>query len=574
MVALIALVAACLRVGPPSGDFANYWTAAALWLDGADLGRLYDYRWFTDQAARLGFGDRLVGFPVLTPPSVLFAVPLVPLGVEGAGRAWLFVQTLLAGLTAVAAARTARVPAWAGVLALAAVWPSMRGHLQQGQFHLVAVAMVALGLWAWRRERAALAGGAWALAAGLKIFAWPLLLLVAAVRAPRAIAAAALTLVLGAALSVGLLGWELHGDWLREIAPATAGGWFTDPWHPGQQSLHAALKYTWSPHVGLGDPTAVAHPRLARALPMGLVLLPLAIAAGGLSWERLTDGARSRLLAAASVAAIVTAPNIARYALVLVVPGALLAVVETWRERRRPLALGIALAAAAPAWVAVPGAWPDVVVAGIPRFWALLGFCLLVFPWRGFGPSRLAATGLSVLLVGALALGMDVVATDIDGAVAQDSAAMPLIAADLVAHPDGSLYLSGLAEHRAGQPGRGWLGYVVREGQVEVAQASPTTHVFSPVVHDGRLLSWSLGPDGAARPEPVPCAGGWLLEVEHDGQQDIAWRAPTGQQQRLTTHPGHDAWPACGSEHVWFLSDRGVGVRALRLWRVALPEGG
>ena len=51
----------CWRLGPPRGDFANYYTAASLWWGGADLAPLYDLRFFNDHAARLGFGDRLTG---------------------------------------------------------------------------------------------------------------------------------------------------------------------------------------------------------------------------------------------------------------------------------------------------------------------------------------------------------------------------------------------------------------------------------------------------------------------------------------------------------------------------------
>src|SRR5689334_1724483 len=60
LAAIWALLVA--HVGPPRGDFANYYTSAALVLERAPLDRLYDYRWFTDQAARHGFPDRLVGF--------------------------------------------------------------------------------------------------------------------------------------------------------------------------------------------------------------------------------------------------------------------------------------------------------------------------------------------------------------------------------------------------------------------------------------------------------------------------------------------------------------------------------
>ena len=81
------LTALVVRAGPPQGDFANYYTAAALWWADSDLSRLYDYRWFTSAASAAGFSDRLVGFAVLTPPSALFAAPLLWLPAGAAGHA-------------------------------------------------------------------------------------------------------------------------------------------------------------------------------------------------------------------------------------------------------------------------------------------------------------------------------------------------------------------------------------------------------------------------------------------------------------------------------------------------------
>lgn len=564
-------------MGPPTGDFGNYLAAAALWREGAELARLYDYRWFTDQAARLGLGDRLVGFAVLTPPSALLAVPLLPLGVAGAGRAWLLAQVALALSTALLAARAARLPAWAGLLAWAPLWPALRGHLEQGQGHLVAAALVALGLCAWQRGRDPLAGAALGLAVGLKVFAWPLLPLAAATRRPRLVAAAGLVLLAGALGSVALLGLDLHRAWLAEVAPATASGMYVDPWHPGHQSLAALARRLWLPHPALGDPAlATGHARLAFALPAALaLLLPLQAAAAGAAWPRLPPDARARLLAAATLAALVAAPNVSRYGLVLLLPPVLLAAAETRRAGRGALALALALLAALPAWAPTPATWPDLPALGVPRAWALLALWLLLLPWRPWPAPRVlasaAAAGLALLAGLRAAPPPD---PGLDGATPLDHPAMPLVAADLLRAPDGDLYFSGLSADRGGLPGRGWLGFALDpdEGLPRRVEGVDGAHVFSPR-WTGEAITWAHGPDGAAPPAPVACGGGELLELRVDGQQDIAWRGPDGRVRRLTTHPAHDAAPACDEERgrVWFLSDRGVGLRALRLWWLPLP---
>lgn len=514
---------------------------------------------------------------MLTPPSALLAVPLLPLGVAGAGRAWLLAQVALALSAALLAARAARLPAWAGLLAWAPLWPALRGHLEQGQGHLVAAALVALGLYAWQRGRDPLAGAALGLAVGLKVFAWPLLPLAATARRPRLLAAAALVLLAGAIGSVALLGPDLHRAWLAEVAPATASGMYVDPWHPGHQSLAALARRMWLPHPALGDPALVAgHPRLAFALPAALaLLLPLQAAAAGAAWPRLAADARARLLAAATLAALSAAPNVSRYGLVLLLPPVLLAATETWRAGRRGWALTLALLPALAAWAPTPSTWPALPALGVPRAWALLALWLLLLPWRPWpAPRVLAAAAAAALALLAALRAAPPPDPRQDGASPLDHPTMPLVAADLLLAPDGDLYFSGLSADRGGLPGRGWLGFHLdpEEGVPRRVAGAPGAHVFSPR-WTGEGIAWSHGPDGAAPTAPVPCRGGHLVELQVDGQQDIGWRGPDGQVRRLSAHPAHDASPACDEARgrAWFLSDRGVGLRALRLWWLPLP---
>ena len=65
LVAVAALALLVMVTGAPRGDFANYYTAARLVVEGVPLDPIYDMRWFTEQASRVGFGDQLVNFTVL-----------------------------------------------------------------------------------------------------------------------------------------------------------------------------------------------------------------------------------------------------------------------------------------------------------------------------------------------------------------------------------------------------------------------------------------------------------------------------------------------------------------------------
>ena len=564
----------CWRLGPPQGDFANYYTAASLWWSGADLAPLYDLRFFNDHAARLGFGDRLSGFPVLTPPSALLAAPLLALSAAEAGRVWWMLQCVLGWLTGAVVARSLGRPLWWGIAALPLVLPALRGHLIQGQFHLPAVLALALGLWGWRAARPLATGLSWGLAIGLKVHAWPLLLVLALARRWRALTAAMLTLALGGAGSLLLLGWPLHAVWLAEIAPASSGGWFTNPWHVSYQSSHQLTRALLSPHLGLHPEPPWHAPQLASALSTALHLGAVAAtAAHGLRWPSLTAGHRQRLLAAAAIVAMVTGPILATYHLVLLLPPVLWAADALWRSGSRGRAVAVLGLTLLAGYAPTPTQWPDglAMLAAVPRFWALLALWVLILPWsRRAG----AASALGVLLAVLLAAsGGDRGDPAADGARPIDGPGFPLISADLLRTDDGALWFAGIRQDRDGWPGAGGMGFRLAPGAAapEVVAADASMHVWSPQATGPDSVAWTTGPDGDPTPS-APCRGGMLTTARIDGFAQVVWRRD-GKQRVLTTAAAHHADPVCDAEAgvAYFLSDRGAGVRALRLWQVALP---
>ncbi len=434
----VAWTAVCVLAGPPRGDFANYWTSAALWLQGTNLARLYEYAWFQEQAAPW-FGERLVGFAVLTPPSALLAVPLVPLGPEGGAVAWWVGQWALGLALGLVLARLMAQPLWVGLAALLCCGPALESHLHQGQMHLPVVLLVAGGMLAFARERDPLAGVCWAFAVGLKVHAWPLLVLAALAGRWRVVSAAALTLSVGFAASVALLGWPVHAVFLSRIAPAASGGWFVDPWTPALQSWGHLVRRLLVPHPGLNPDGPWHAPGLASAL-VALVFAAVcgATLARAASWRELGEGERVRLVAAASVAALVGGSILARYHLLMVLPAVALATSALW-ERDRGRALGIAALCFAACWVPVPTTWPGGLLdaVAIPRFWLLLGAWALMMPW-GAVPWKV---GGAVGAAGAAMVGLAVLGTPVlpDGERI-DGPHMPLVVSHLHVHGDALVF--------------------------------------------------------------------------------------------------------------------------------------
>ncbi len=485
---LVLWLLLCWRVGPPTGDFANYYTAAALVVEGADPTLLYDYRWFTAQADRLGFPDQLVGFAVLTPPSALLALPLVPLGPEIAANVWWIIQALLGWALAAVAARTIGRPLWAGLLPLLLLWPALDSHLSQGQFHLVAVSALAGAALALRRARDGLAGVGVGLAVGLKVHAWPLLAGALLLGRWRLAGAGFGTLLVGGLVSVAVLGWPVHRLYLETIGPAAASGMFIDPWHPAFGSLGHAIRRALLPHPGLnpaligaGWPVlAAAAPRLVEALAVTGVLA-LVLRRGGRS---------GAALAALSTVALITGPLMARYHLVLLAPAMAWAADDAARagHRGRAAALLLLPALAAGAPVELGGGW------SLARF-ALLCLWLIAAlwtlpapegprPWRRWGALAALVLGLtrSPQLPGSDA------ATPIDGP------GFPLIAADLLRTDDGSLWFSGLSADRGGLHGLGWIGFRLRPGADTPERVAGGGHRWSPVATGPDTVTWTERP--------------------------------------------------------------------------------
>ena len=574
----LAWCALVWRAGSPQGDFANYWTAAALWWEGADLSRLYEYRWFTEQASRLGFADQLVGFPVLTPPSALLVAPLLVFGPASGAALWRLVA-LGAGIgLALYVARAANRPPWVGFAALLLLTPPLRSHLEQGQAHLPAALALGVALHLWLRGRAVGAGLLLGLAIGLKVHAWPLLLLALLTRSWRLAGAAVATLVVGGLVSVALLGWPVHAVFLREIAPAATAGMFVDPWHPAYQGLGQAARQLWAGNPHLAAPAT--SPFLAAFVPTLLAWAAIAATAAGARRD-LDDTARRRLLAAGAMVALAFGPILSRYHLVMLVPPLLIGADALWREGRRPRALVFVACLALAGWVDPPMAWGEGalrIAAGIPRFWLLALAWLLVVPRPR--PMRLVPLIAVALVLSGVAGRAAVRAHQslwADGAVAVGGVA-PLVAADLVLGEGGSLALAGLVSDRQGRPGRGWVGmlFAPESGLPPGLDAfDANAHVWAPVALPDGAFAWSRGPLGTGAvlgARGAGPAGGRLWVVPGASGTDVEVRWADGRVRRLTNHPGQDqdpVWDAVRGR-VWFLSDRGVGVRALRLWWVAI----
>jgi hypothetical protein len=289
------------------------------------------------------------------------------------------------------------------------------------------------------------------------------------------------------------------------------------------------------------------------------------------------------LLAASSISALLSGPLLASYHLVLVLPAVVLSADQLARTGEGRRAVTLLLLALFLAWWPVPQAWPASAVwipLSLTRFWLLLWIWVLILPGElifARRPSQSRAR-LGVLVL-AMAGGTAAARAPIvpDHAQPLELAAMPLVAADLIYTSDGSLWFSGIpAQGTSGLSGQGWVGYQLRidRRQLWPVASAPDAHVWSPQVVD-ESMTWTHGPGADLGEYGVPCRDGSLGVVETEDGPQIGLSDAMGRVHRLTWTRAHYASPACDESRnrAWFLSDRGVGVRALRLWWVPLPEG-
>jgi hypothetical protein len=222
IVLLIGLAAyVCLKGVLPAlsridTDFPNYFTAARIVADGGDTSRLYDDSWFLGQIRHYGM-DSNGKFAPFPPPTALLLVPIVRLTPLNALRVVTAINVLclLCSIFLLA-----RILSWN--LVNAAVFVLLSGHaitsgLRFGQPYIIVSATCILGYYAYVNGRRVLAGALWGLFVPIKYFPVIMLAYFSIRREWRILAGGAAVIAAIAALSIGVLGWDIHRIFLLSV---------------------------------------------------------------------------------------------------------------------------------------------------------------------------------------------------------------------------------------------------------------------------------------------------------------------------------------------------------------------
>jgi hypothetical protein len=237
-------------------DFPNYFTAAKIVVDRGQVERLYDGPWFREQIQRYGM-EQQGSFTPFPPPSALLLVPLARLEPLTALRV-VTVASLLGLLAAILL--LARCLGWSRVDAAVFILLSgnaILGGLRFGQPYILIALLCIIGYYALIRGRPRTAGMCFGLPVPIKYFPVVFLAYLGWRRQWKVLQAGLLVILAIAALSIAILGWQVHETFLRSVLGnhLTANIGVQDPFTVRFQSFDTLFR-----RLFVFDPERNPHP--------------------------------------------------------------------------------------------------------------------------------------------------------------------------------------------------------------------------------------------------------------------------------------------------------------------------
>jgi Glycosyltransferase family 87/WD40-like Beta Propeller Repeat len=254
-------------------DFPNYYITAHLLRSHVSTSRIYEWVWFQRQQDYLQTGQTFSAMQPLTPFSALFLWPFASLAPLAAKHCWLIVN---AGLLVVSAGMLRSIVGlrWSRIaLLIAASYPLERNFLT-GQFYVLLLFLIVMGLWLHLRGYRISAGSAIAIAIGLKIFPLLYVLYFLRKRDWRALFGVVAGGLAVAAISIAAFGWKLNQLYVLQLLPREMRGDSTNPYDLTSASFTVLFH-----RLFVFEPTLNPHPMVHAAwlLPVLLAIVQLLI---------------------------------------------------------------------------------------------------------------------------------------------------------------------------------------------------------------------------------------------------------------------------------------------------------
>jgi hypothetical protein len=247
-------------------DFPNYLTAAKIVADGGNVDRLYDDLWFQGQMRRYQIGHTPGGkFAPFPPPTALLLVPLTGLEPLNALRVMTAVSVLcLIGSIIL----LAKILSWSRIDSTVFVLLSgyaVLNTLRFGQPYILVSLSCIVGYYALGKGRPLLAGMCFGLFAPIKYFPVVILIYFAFRKRWRVVLGGGAMILAVASLSVGVLGWKIHQDFLSSVLRhhLTGNASILDPYSAAYQSFDTLFRRLFVFDAAANPQPLLSSPSLA-----------------------------------------------------------------------------------------------------------------------------------------------------------------------------------------------------------------------------------------------------------------------------------------------------------------------
>jgi Glycosyltransferase family 87 len=303
-------------------DFPNYFTAAKIVADGGNTDRLYDNGWFQDQMRRYQIGKASEGeFKPFPPPTALLLLPLARLQPLDALRVLTGVSVLCLICSIIL---LGKILSWS--LVDSAIFVLLSGYavlgaLRLGQPYILVSLACILGYYARLKSRPVLAGICFGLFTPIKYLPVVFLVYFAFRKEWKVVLGGAAAIVMVTAVSVGVLGWQIHEDFLSSVLGnhLIAKLDLQDPFAVSYQSFDSLFRRLFIYDPTLNPQAPFALPRL-QGIAVLITKASILLAAIG-TLVRLArtggDGATGPSIGILGIVTLLLAPATATYHFVL-----------------------------------------------------------------------------------------------------------------------------------------------------------------------------------------------------------------------------------------------------------------
>lgn len=374
-------------------DFPDYYLAARLYHEGYSLDQIYDWTWTQRQKDHAGIKRPIVAFTLLTPFSLLPALPFSGLPPLQAKHYWLLVNLVFLVAIAGFLYRMSDLNARRIMILIFLAIVPLRTNFLFGQEDILLLLLFTLAAWFYLRNQPARSGAVLAIAASLKIYPGLYFLFFARKKQWRGVISLfAGTLALWVVSAV-LFGFQIVKVYLTEVLPWPLRAEGQDPyninWNSFSALLHRLFIYepVLNPHPVIHVPSAYA---ILQTLCQALIFVPCICLIGSsrsdAEHEKLEWGAFAVML-------LLLSTNPASYdfaALILTAVFAVGYLIKTGQKRTAVLLMLLYAFVCLPTyrWTpAVMSGWHALL--GVPRLWLLtaLWVCLLAILSRSYRPA-------------------------------------------------------------------------------------------------------------------------------------------------------------------------------------------